>query len=179
MTEGHKVYSPHTLSLCPSFCLLSLRPLYFKRLSIYTDDNDVGWHNTAAVKLENILGLLGPDGLQWKGGERYQVHPVLTSHNAVQDLRTVWNYFETSQSFFSSPLFAALSCPRLHVCFSPAALSFCHQCLRFEPNSINLSGKLQMFRVNYVNYKGIKLQKVWSPRFILWFITLPHPAQIK
>lgn len=89
MTEGHKVYSPHRLSRSPSFCLLSLRPLYFKRLPIYTDDNDVGWHNTAVVKLEDILGLLRPDGLQWKGGERYQVHPVLTSHNVVQDLRTM------------------------------------------------------------------------------------------
>lgn len=144
-------------SLPPSVCF-SLR-----RVSTHTDDNAVGWHNTAMVKLwfwllQNISGLLRPDCEQRKGGERYTTH-------RCREFRDRVKLFCDISNPLSPPLFSVLSSPHLHVCFSPAVLSFRHQCLHFEPNSINLSGKLQMFWVNYVNDKEIKTAK--SMEFII------------
>lgn len=157
-------------SLPPSVCF------FLRIVSTYTDDNAVGWHNTAMVKLwfwllQNISGLLRPDCEQRKGGESYTTH-------CCREFRGRVNLFCDISNPLSPPLFSVLSFPHLHVCFSPAVLSFCHQCLHFEPNSINLSGNLQMFWVNYVNDKEIKTAKKFSLYFIIHHAPTSSPNKL-
>lgn len=172
ITEGHKVHShAPSLFLTPTRSLLYYEIVglqtsnfltfpFSKTVHLYWWQCSRG-HSTAVVKLR----FRAIARARWWGMER----KVQSSLNlTLHDTHRIQGQCETILWHLKSSL---PLCSRLlwSLClFLPAVLSFCvfPQCLHFEPNSINLSGKLQMFWLNYANHGEIKLQKAWSPSFI-------------
>lgn len=64
----------------------------------------------------------------------------------------------------STPLPLLFSPPLIFVSVSPLLSCLCvfSLYLHFEPNSVHLPGKLQMFWVNYGNHKEVKLKDHWA-----------------
>ncbi len=167
------VLSPHPLSLPPSvyiFCRHQISWLFhFQRVSTYTDENAaegtiLQWSNS---DFDYIRAFGAVESRRWAIGRKRKAQSSWksdASHRCTVFRDNVKLFCDISNPL---PLFSVLS-SHLHVCFSLAVLSFCAfpQCLHFEPNSINLSGKLQMFWVNYVNHGEIKLQKARRSCFI-------------
>lgn len=153
-TEGHDgALSPHPLSvsLPPLFFFFFLQTSNFLTF-LFSKSVHLRWwqcsrrHDTAVVTLwfrlhQDSQRYREATGRRRRGAKFIQ---NLTPHTAARDSGTVWNYFVTSQ-ILSPPLFSP---PLIFMSASPpAVLSFSvfPQCLHFEPDSINLSGKLQMF----------------------------------
>lgn len=145
---------------------------HFQRVSTYTDNNAVEgtilqWSNLWFWLHQNIQGcreLAVSDGEEEKGTKFIKIWHHTSLHRLQGQCETILWHLKSSL-----PLCSLFSPPLIFMsCFSPAVLSFgaFPRCLHFEPNSINLSGKLQMFWVNYVNHREIKLQKAWSSLFI-------------
>lgn len=178
-TEGHEVYSPRTLSAPPSVCLFfffwdcSAADIKFPDFSIFKEGPlilmTMLWGGTT-LRQPHREWLLRPDGEQ-----SYEKEKGVKL--AAKNSGTVWNYSVTS-SLLSLPLWSLFSLPLICMSVSPpAVLSFCHQHLHFEPSSINGSGKLQMFRVNYVNYREKEGKKtVKSMESSLYFIIHHTPT---
>ena len=173
------VRRPHILSRSPSLCFFFFFffcrhqifwLFYSQRASTYADDNAAGgtipqWSHSDSDHIRTVSATES-DGEE---EERCKVHQNLTPHTAEQDSGTVWNYFVTSQ-ILSPPLFSP---PLIFMSASPpAVLSFSvfPQCLHFEPDSINLSGKLQMFWAELCKPRRNKAAEKKSMAFSLYFI---------
>lgn len=108
--------------------------------------------------------LCGEEEEQDQGTRFIYILKSTLAHRTQGQCETILWHVKSSLplcSLFSPPLISMSVSPLL-----PCLFCVFPPRLHFEPDSINLSGKLQMFWVNYINHGEIKLQKAWSSRFI-------------
>ena len=181
------VYCPHIPSRSPSLCFFFF--FFFLQTSnfltfLFSKSVHLYWwqcsrrHNTAVVTLWFQLHQDSRCDRERRGGGEVQSSSRSdTSHGCTEFRDSVKLFCDISNPL--SPF--VLSASHLYVCFSPAVLSFSvfPQCLHFEPDSINLSGKLQMFWAELCKPRRNKAAK--STAFSLYFIIHhgPRSSQAK